>query len=91
MQCIEVCCFIIFPGDYHLESPLKESTSWWMNFKLFPQEYNDLADCLAENTFLLKVAYLCDIFAKLNKLNISMQCKGVIKIYLTFQIKYSVH
>ena len=37
------------------------------------QENNHLADCLAENKFLLKLAYLCDIFAKLNKLNISMQ------------------
>ena len=47
-----------------------------------PQEYNDLADCLAENTFLLKVAYICDIFAKLNKINISMQ--GWDTTYLTF-------
>ena len=54
-----------------------------------PQEYNDLADCLAENAFLLKVAYICDIFFKLNKINISMQ--GWHKIYLTFQIKCSVH
>lgn len=37
------------------------------------QENNPLADCLAQNDFLLKLAYLCDIFAKLNKLNISMQ------------------
>ena len=37
------------------------------------QENNNLADCLSENKFLLKLAYLCDIFAKLNKLNISMQ------------------
>ena len=45
-----------------------------MNFKLFLQQNsNNLADCLAENKFLLKLAYLCDIFAKLNKLNISMQ------------------
>ena len=33
---------------------------------LLQQENNDLADCLAENEFLLKVAYLCDIFPKLN-------------------------
>ena len=37
------------------------------------QKNNNLAECLAENEFLLKFAYLCDIFAKLNKLNISMQ------------------
>ena len=37
------------------------------------QEDNNLADCLAENKFLLKLAYLCDIFTKLNKLNISIQ------------------
>ena len=37
------------------------------------QNSNNLADCQAENKFLLKLAYLCDIFAKLNKLNISMQ------------------
>ena len=37
------------------------------------QEKNQLADYLAENEFLLKLAYLCDIFAKLNKLNLSMQ------------------
>ena len=37
------------------------------------QENNQLADCLAQNEFLLKLAYLCDIFAKLNKQNISMQ------------------
>ena len=37
------------------------------------QNSNNLADCLAENNFLLKLAYLCHIFAKLNKLNISMQ------------------
>ena len=44
-----------------------------MNFKLFfQQNSNNLADCLAENKILLKLAY-CDIFAKLNKLNISMQ------------------
>ena len=36
------------------------------------QENNNLVDCLAENKFLLKLAYLYDIFAKLNKLNISM-------------------
>ena len=45
-----------------------------MNFKLFLQQNsNNLADCLAGNKILLKLAYLCDIFAKLNKLNISMQ------------------
>ena len=45
-----------------------------MNFKLFLQQNsNNIADCLAENKILLKLAYLCDIFAKLNKLNISMQ------------------
>ena len=27
------------------------------------QQNNNLADCLAENKFLLKLAYLCDIFA----------------------------
>ena len=37
------------------------------------QKNNNLVDCLAENGFLLKLAYLCNIFAKLNKLNISMQ------------------
>ena len=37
------------------------------------QEKNQLADYLSENEFLLKLAYLCDIFAKLNKLNLSMQ------------------
>ena len=37
------------------------------------QEKNQLADYLAENEFLLKLAYLCDIFAKLNKLNLSIQ------------------
>ena len=37
------------------------------------QENSNFADCLAENEFLLKLAYLCDVFAKLNKLNISMQ------------------
>ena len=36
------------------------------------QEDNNLADCLAENKFLLKLAYLCDIFTKLNKLNKNM-------------------
>ena len=45
-----------------------------MNFKLFLQQNsNNIADCLAENKILLKLAYLCDIFAKLNKLNTSMQ------------------
>ena len=37
------------------------------------QENNDLAVYLSENEFLLKLAYLCDAFAKLNKLNVSMQ------------------
>ena len=37
------------------------------------QENNDLAAYLSENEFLLKLAYLCDVFAKLNKLNVSMQ------------------
>jgi len=32
-----------------------------------------LADCLAQNKFLFKLAYLCDIFSELNKLNISVQ------------------
>ena len=41
--------------------------------KILQQENSNLADCLAENKFLLKLAYLYDIFAKLNKLNISMQ------------------
>ena len=45
-----------------------------MNFKLFSQQNsNNLADCLAENKILLKLAYLCNIFANLNKLNIFMQ------------------
>ena len=35
------------------------------------QDINNLADFLAEN--ILKLAYLCDIFAELNKLNIFMQ------------------
>ena len=42
------------------------------------QENNNLADCLAKNAFLLKLACLFDIFAKLNKLNISMQEPGSI-------------
>ena len=37
------------------------------------QEKNQLANYLAENEFLLKLAYLCNIFAKSNKLNLSMQ------------------
>ena len=37
------------------------------------QENNDLAAYQSENEFLLKLAYLCDVFAKLNKLNVSMQ------------------
>ena len=37
------------------------------------QEKNQLADYLAENEFLLKLAYLCESFTKLNKLNLSMQ------------------
>ena len=37
------------------------------------KENNQLADCLTENEFLLQLAYLCDIFAKLNKPNLSMQ------------------
>ena len=37
------------------------------------KQKNQLADCLAENKFLLKLDYLCDMFAKLNKLNLSMQ------------------
>ena len=37
------------------------------------KEKNQLADCLAENKVLLKLACLCKIFAKLNKLNLSMQ------------------
>ena len=37
------------------------------------KQKNQLADCLAENEFLLKLDYLCDMFAKLNKLNLSMQ------------------
>ena len=40
----------------------------------FLQKQKDqLAHCLAENEFLLKLDYLCDMFAKLNKLNLSMQ------------------
>ena len=41
--------------------------------KILQQENSNLADCLAENKFLLKLAYLYHIFAKLNKLNIFMQ------------------
>ena len=41
--------------------------------RFLQQNNNNLADCLVENKILLKLAYLCDIFAKLNKLNISMQ------------------
>ena len=37
------------------------------------QEKNQLADYLSETEFLLKLAYVCDIFDKLNKLNLSMQ------------------
>ena len=37
------------------------------------QENNDSAAYLSENEFLLKLAYLCDVFDKLNKLNVSMQ------------------
>ena len=37
------------------------------------KEKNQLADCLAKNKFLLKLAYLCGIFAKLNELNLSMK------------------
>ena len=37
------------------------------------QENANLVDCLAEKEFLIKLAYLPDIFAELNKLNISMQ------------------
>ena len=36
------------------------------------KQKNQFADCLAENKFLLKSDYLCDMFAKLNKLNLSM-------------------
>ena len=35
----------------------------------FQQENSQLADCLTENKFLLNLAYLCDTFAKANKLN----------------------
>ena len=75
MQSIKVGYFFcVCPDGFHLENPLNKSMSWWMNFKLFCNKKNNhLADCLAENKFLLKLAYLCDIFAKLNKLNISMQ------------------
>ena len=38
------------------------------------QENNDLAAYLSEYEFLLKLAYLCDVFFKLNKLN--FLCKG---------------
>ena len=71
MQSIEVSCFILRPGDFHLKNPLNELVDKLQAF--LQQKNNDLADCLAENEFLLKLAYLCDIFAKLNKLNISMQ------------------
>ena len=37
------------------------------------QENSDLAAYLSKNEFFLKLAYLCDVFAKLNKLNVSMQ------------------
>ena len=37
------------------------------------QEKNQLADYLSETEFLLKLAYVCDIFDKLSKLNLSMQ------------------
>ena len=37
------------------------------------QEKNQLADYLSETDFFLKLAYVCDIFDKLNKLNLSMQ------------------
>ena len=37
------------------------------------QEKNQLADYLSETEFLLKLANVCDIFDKLNKLNLSMQ------------------
>ena len=37
------------------------------------QENNDFAAYLSKNELLLKLAYLCDVFAKLNKLNVSMQ------------------
>ena len=37
------------------------------------KEKNQVANCPNENKFLIKLAYLCDIFAKLNKLNLSMQ------------------
>ena len=43
-------------------------------FQAFLQQENiNFALCLAEKDFLMKLAYLCDIFAKLKNLNISMQ------------------
>ena len=70
----------------HLENPLNESTSRWMNLKDFLlQENNDLAAYLSENEFSLKLADLCDVFAKLNKLNVSMQ--GPEKIVLDISHK----
>jgi len=33
------------------------------------QENDQLADCWTQNVFLFKLAYFCDIFVKLNKLN----------------------
>ena len=40
---------------------------------ILQQEKNQLADYLSETEFLLKLAYVCDIFDKLNKMNLSMQ------------------
>ena len=65
--------FFVRSSGFHLDNPFNESASWSMNFKLYLlQENNNLSDYLVEKEFLLKLAYLCDIFAKLNELNIPM-------------------
>jgi len=43
------------------------------NSSVLQQENNQLAHCLAQNEVSFKLAYLCDIFAEVNKLHVSMQ------------------
>ena len=76
MQNIEICCFIVRPGGFYLENrksfkQVCELVDKLKDFLL--QENNDLPAYLSKHKFLLKLTYLCDVFSKLNKLNVSMQ------------------
>ena len=75
MQNIKVCCFIVRSGGFYLENPLNESTYELMDElkSFFATRNKDLATYLSQKNFFFKLAYLCNIFAKLNRLNIFIQ------------------